>query len=214
LLYGKTGLHQLISLNKMDRKKRKEFFELNGLRKGKHDDFEALFFKIYDTLYYLACSYVKVNEVAEDLVQDSFIQLWNNKEKLEDGSNTLNYLYTLTKHNCLNYLKHREVKERYLRNKSMAELKFLQQSINSLPDSFTDLMALRQDLTDAIEKLPDDQKEIFKLNRFNGLTYEKIAEQKEVSVKTVEAKMSRAIKSLRSLLKEYYPLIMFFHFVS
>ncbi len=197
----------------MERRTRKEFFDLYGLKQGKQDDFEALFFNMYDTLFYLALSYVKVNEIAEDLVQDSFIQLWKNRDKLEENTNAYNYLYTLTKHNCLNYLKRLEVEDRYIRNRSLAEIKFLQQSINSLPDSFTDLMEIKQDLHDAIEKLPEDIREIFKLSRFNDMSYAKIAEKKTISVKTVEAKMSRALKTLRQLLKEYYPLILFFQYM-
>ncbi len=197
----------------MDRRTRKVFFDLYGLKQGKQDDFEALFFNMYDTLFYLALSYVKVNEIAEDLVQDSFIQLWKNRDKLEENTNAHNYLYTLTKHNCLNYLKRLEVEDRYIRNKSLAEIKFLQQSVNSLPDSFTDLMGIKQDLHDAIEKLPEDIREIFKLSRFSDMSYAKIAEKKTISVKTVEAKMSRAIKTLRQLLKEYYPLLLFFHYL-
>lgn len=197
----------------MNRRTRKELIDINGLRQGKQDDFEALFFSMHDALYYLALSYVKVSEVAEDMVQDSFIQLWKNRENLDKQTNTQNYLYTLTKHNCLNYLKHLEVKERYIRNKSHAELQFLQQSLSSLPDSFTDLIGLKQDLNDAIEKLPEDIREIFKLSRFSDMTYAKIAEKKSISVKTVEAKMTRAIKTLRQLLKEYYPLILFFHYL-
>jgi RNA polymerase sigma-70 factor (ECF subfamily) len=197
----------------MERRKRKEFFDLNGLKQGKQDDFEALFLNMYDTLYYLAISYVKVTEIAEDLVQDSFIQLWKNRENLEENTNTQNYLYTITKNNCLNHLKHLEVKNRYIRNRSLAEVIFLQQSINSLPDSFTDLLEIKQDLYDAIEKLPEDIREIFKLSRFSDMSYAKIAEKKSISVKTVEAKMSRAIKTLRHLLKEYYPLILFFYYM-
>lgn len=194
----------------MDRRTRKEFFDLSGLKQGKQDDFEALFFNMYDTLYYLALSYVKVNEIAEDLVQDSFIQLWKNRKNLEENTHTQNYLYTITKNNCLNHLKHLEVKNRYIRNKSQAEVKFLQQSINILPDSYTELLEIKQDLYDAIEKLPEDTREIFRMSRFSDMTYEKIAEKKNMSVKTVEAKMSRAIKTLRELLKEYYPLLLFF----
>jgi len=197
----------------MERRKRKEFFDLNVLKQGKQDDFEALFLNMYDTLYYLAISYVKVTEIAEDLVQDSFIQLWKNRENLEENTNTQNYLYTITKNNCLNHLKHLEVKNRYIRNRSLAEVIFLQQSINSLPDSFTDLLEIKQDLYDAIEKLPEDIREIFKLSRFSDMSYAKIAEKKSISVKTVEAKMSRAIKTLRHLLKEYYPLILFFYYM-
>ena len=187
----------------MDRRTRKVFFDLYGLKQGKQDDFEALFFNMYDTLFYLALSYVKVNEIAEDLVQDSFIQLWKNRDKLEENTNAHNYLYTLTKHNCLNYLKRLEVEDRYICNKSLAEIKFLQQSVNSLPDSFTDLMGIKQDLHDAIEKLPEDIREIFKLSRYEGLKYIEIAQKMNISIKTVEVQIGKALKKLRDDLKQY-----------
>ncbi|HKK63063.1 MAG TPA: RNA polymerase sigma-70 factor [Bacteroidales bacterium] len=192
---------------------RKNFFSLDGLRRGEKEDFEALFFKMHDNLYFLAIAYVKVNEIAEDLVQDAFMQLWKNRKDLNDDTNTLNYLYTLVKHNCLNYLKHLEVQDRYIRHKSIAELQFYQKSLNSLPDGYDDLLGIKQDLDNAIEKLPEDLKEIFLLNRFSDMTYEKIAEKKSLSVKTIEAKMSKALKILRGVLKEYYPLIIFFQYI-
>lgn len=197
----------------MNKPTKKVDFDLAGLRKGKKDEFEALFYQMHDNLYALAISYVKVKEIAEDLVQDAFVQLWKNRENLKEDTNAVNYLYTLAKNNCLNHLKHQEVKERYIRNTSIAELQFFQKSLNSLPDSYADLLGLKKDLDDAMNKLPEDIREIFMLNRYSDMTYAKIAEKKAVSVKTVEAKMSRAMKILRHVLKEYYPLLIFFQYI-
>lgn len=191
----------------------KDFFDLAGLMRGNRDDFEALFYSMYDNLYFLAISYVNVKEIAEDLVQDAFLQLWRNRNNLNADTNTTNYLYTLTKNNCLNYLKHQEVSEKYIRNRSAAELQFFQKSLNSLPDSYADLLGLKKDLDEAINKLPEDLREIFLLNRFSDMTYAKIAEKKSLSVKTVEAKMSKTIKILKRVLKEYYPLLIFFQYI-
>jgi RNA polymerase sigma-70 factor, ECF subfamily len=193
---------------------RKITFDVRGLKEGKRAEFEAIYFEIYDALYFLALSYVNEKEVSEDLVQDSFMQLWDNRHILKDDTHIFNYLYTLTKNNCLNYLKHVEVKNRYIHNISVAELKFLQQSLNNLPDTYSGLLALKQDLEKALDSLPEDLREIFSLNRFSGMTYERIAEVKAISIKTVEAKMSKAIKILRNALKEYYPLIMYFHLIN
>ena len=195
-------------------KRKRTSYDIQGLKKGKKAEFEALYFEMFDTLFYLALSYVKDNGVAEDLVQDSFLQLWNNRKNLNDDTHLLNYLYTLTKNKCLNHLKHIEVKDRYIQKASVAELKFLQQSLNSLPDSYSELMALKQDLDKAVDSLPEDIREIFLLNRFSDMTYARIAEKKSISIKTVEAKMTRAIKKLKDALKEYYPLIMFFYYMN
>jgi RNA polymerase sigma-70 factor (ECF subfamily) len=75
------------------------------------------------------------------------------------------------------------------------------------------LLGLKKDLDDAMNNLPEDIREIFMLNRYSDMTYAKIAEKKAVSVKTVEAKMSRAIKILKQVLKEYYPLLVFFQYI-
>jgi RNA polymerase sigma-70 factor (ECF subfamily) len=195
-------------------KQRKISFDVQGLKQGRKGEFEALYFEIFDTLYFLALSYVKEKEIAEDLVQDSFMQLWSNRQNLNDDTHVINYLYTLTKNSCLNYIKHLEVKTRYIHNTTISELKFLQHSLNSLPESYSDLMAIKQDLEKAIDSLPEDLKEIFRLNRFSDMTYERIAKDKAISIKTVEAKMSKAIKILRIALREYYPLIVFFQLMN
>lgn len=76
------------------------------------------------------------------------------------------------------------------------------------PEDFYTLGELETRLRQALEKLSSDVREVFEMNRFNGLTYREIATRLELSPKTIEARMSKALKTLRHELKDYYPLLL------
>ena len=134
--------------------------------------------------------------IAENLVQDVFVTVWEKRATLNPDRSIKSYLYTATKNRALKHLRHEEVKRK---NKGKIDL---YSAASSTPD---DLLSHDQTMAvigRAIEALPEKCRLVFRMNRFDHLKYAKIAEVLGVSVKTVESQMGRALHALRRTLFE------------
>ncbi|MGQ1890943.1 RNA polymerase sigma-70 factor [Thermophagus sp. OGC60D27] len=182
-------------------------FEINALQEGKKEAFEEVYNNLFNMLFCLAMGYVGQREIALEMVQDAFVKLWENRSELRKSTNIKNYLYTITKNNCLNHLRHQEIINRGHRDYLIPELKYQQEALTHFPDSFVKLEELMEEVDRAINLLPNDIAETFRLSRFGGLTYADIAKEQKISTKTVEARISKALLILRRELKDYLPII-------
>lgn len=179
------------------------------LRIALHDDaeaFEQLFYDYFPPLCVFANRYLDDKEVCEDIVQDTFLKIWNNRKEQEVTTSVRNFLLTSVKNNCLNYLKRKDLEETYVRRRT-------EQVADGFFVSHDDLYTTReleQLIETALGKLPENVCEVFEMNRFEGITYARIAEVRRISVKTVEAYMSKALKLLREELADYLPFLFLF----
>jgi len=176
----------------------KEQQELRKIRKGDLESFEKLFFSFYPGLLRYAEMLVRKLEIAEEIVQDVFYNVWKNRESIRITQSWKSYLYRSVYNNSMMYLrkKRREV--------SLEEGLFPEKEGNS-PDPFQELEfnEVSAVVSETISSLPERTREIFLLNRQEGLKYREIAERLSISVKTVEANMGRALKALRGSLEKY-----------
>ena len=142
---------------------------------------------------------------SEDIVQDLFFRLWENRENLTIESSLKAYLLTAVRNSCFEELRHQEVVRTH-QNYVMGS--------SNLIDYNTEHYLLYSDLNDhlqeAIKKLPEDMRTIFEMNRFKNLKYREIAEELNVSVRTVESKISKSLEFLRKHLSGFYDLILLF----
>ena len=165
------------------------------------------FFQEYaDLLYYRALGYVHHSQVAEDVVQEVFIRFWDNRAKLDISVSVAAYLTRSVVNGCKNYLEHRSVRNRY-------EQEF--QSENSEIDEgeefdSEELESLRKRLRAFVDSLPEKCREIFIKSKIEGKKQKDIAVEMNISLKTVENQMNIAYKKLKSELKDYLPLLLFF----
>ncbi len=179
-----------------------EFF-LSLLEKGGKYAFETLFRLYYSKLVHIARGYLVYQQEAENIVQNVFLKIWENKECLGEVSNINSYLYTMTKNLCLDQLKHEKVKRNYLDNsyriKSEIQYKFIQDEAASL--------LLENELEDkivqSIELLPEKCKNIFKKSRLEGLKHSEIAAELGVSHRTVDNHIANALRHMRLHLREF-----------
>jgi len=167
---------------------------------SRRDWIVRLYEKHYAALCAFAYGYVASYDVAEDIVQDVMVSVWANPERWPEGSeSTPLLLYTATRNRALNYLKGRRVRERYA------------ERTNALAPSITRATAadevveseIRRAIDDAVASLPPSARQIFRLSREDGLTYREIADHLQLSIKTVETQMRRALKHLRERLAPY-----------
>jgi RNA polymerase sigma-70 factor, ECF subfamily len=175
---------------------------LNTLKAGDITAFEMLFKTFYQPLCNYAYTFVQDKDDAEEIVQATFLSVWEKKETLEIRTAVKPYLYAMVRNACLNVLKHEKIKQQHVE----VELAVAERSVESVTRT---VMAseLENRIYQAMEKLPEQCRIIFKLSRFEELKYAEIAEQLEISIKTVENQMGKALRIMREQLKDYLPLL-------
>lgn len=168
------------------------------IRKGDKQAFEKLFLRFYDPLCKFAWRFTSSMHVSEELVQDVFLNIWESRDTLDRNKNIKSYLFKSVRNRALNYINHEELARSY--NKEIEWLNRSPATQHHELDSRSEFVtAARQ----AIEELPEGARNVYKLSRKEGLTYREIAEVLEISQKTVESQMSRALKILRKSLSDY-----------
>lgn len=180
--------------------------DIGLLRKGDKEEFRKVFHEFFDLLYALGYQYTKNLQVAEEMAQDAFMGLWEIRNTLEEGFNVRNWLYTVTKNKCLNYLRNEQIAARHLNYIRLREMEFAEESLKHTGSSYTEFQELQSRIGAAIANLPPDLRNVFEMNRFEGLTYMEIASKLSLSEKAIEARMSKALKMLKQELKDYFPL--------
>ncbi len=177
--------------------------DISLLQKGDKRSFEKVFLEFSDVLYHLSLQYVQKEEIAEEMVQDAFVKLWDIRENINDNKNLKNFLYTITKNNCLNYLRSQKTILQTKHDLKYIEMQLNYDALNLLASDNLEFEELQNKIETAINKLPEDIQTVFIMSRFEDLKYKEIANKLNISQKTVEARMSKALALLRTDLKDY-----------
>lgn len=174
--------------------KRRDQEWAQAIQQGDPEAFETLFRTYSEPLSAFAAQYVSSPEVAEEIVQDLFLEIWERRAHWTPTTNVRAYLYKTARNKALDYLKHAEVVAEWKRQAEVWE--------SSLRSPAEELRQneLRRAIQAALAELPKRRRLIFVLSRRHGMTYREVAETLEISVKTVETQMSRAFKALRKCL--------------
>lgn len=172
------------------------------LQENSQEAYQQLFVKYYSPLCEYASLYIRDDE-AEELVQDLMMYLWESREDLIIQESLKSYLFTATKHRCLNAIKKK------LYHEQVHSILY-----EKLKDQFEDpdyymINELSDSIQKTIQELPDNYRETFELSRFGEMTNAQIATLQNVSVKTVEYRITQSLKILRIKLKDYLPLLLF-----
>jgi len=172
--------------------------EITGrIRNGDKGQFEALFRSSYVSLVRYAKTMIKDHDTSEEIVQDLFFKLWQDRENLNIESSLNGYLFRSVHNKCLHYIEHNKVVERHA-----VEMGYREPDIQDSPSDILNYKELQEKVARIIEKLPERCGLIFTMSRFEGLKYSEIAERLSVSIKTVEANMGRALKEFRRELSQ------------
>jgi len=171
---------------------------IEKLKSGSEAAFDKLFRKYFRKLVYFSMKVVKSKDSSEEVVQDLFVSLWEKKHKLQLKVSLKAYLYRAVYNNSVQYVKKQQ---RFVNSSGLSD---------DLPDDYTDLLEqseLEERVYQTIEQLPEKCKEIFKLKRFDELKNREIANQLQISIKTVETQMTRALKYLKKNLEDLILLV-------
>ena len=169
---------------------------LAALKMDSHEAFVQIFRRYYPDLVFFVSRFIPDMETCEDIVQEALIKIWANRKFLEIRTSLKTYLVSLVQNLALNEIKHRKVKTLY-RN-------MYHEMIMSLP---ADEHILYTELNDAVDnlfsQLDPEVLETYMLSRSHHLKYTEIAKKLNISVRTVEARISKTIRFLQSNLKDY-----------
>lgn len=176
----------------------------DAIQKDDKQAFERIFRETCQPLTAYAFKFVRDVPAAENIVQDVFLKLWQNRHEMIITTSLIQYLFRSVRNHCLNFLDKSKVRNEYL--------KFHQEREGFSEDysAFFPEIGLLDKIEAAISALPEKRQEIFRLAREEGLKYREIADRLNLSVKTVEAQMTSALKQLRESLKKYNPHLLFF----
>lgn len=157
--------------------------------------FKSLYVTYYDRIMRYLVMYVKSPQIAEELVSDVFFALWENRKQLMDINNFDAYIYRIAKFRVLNYLRD---------NKSLTvDLDEVQIDLFAFTETTPEDDCISRELIDAvnkaIEQLPTKSKLAFKLVREDGMKYKDAAEHLGISVKTLEAQLTFAMKKITKI---------------
>ena len=174
---------------------------LLSMQKGSEMAFDSLFRKYYAILCAYAHRFVTM-DVAENLVQDMMVWLWENRETIVIESSFSNYLFRSIYHRALNHINREETAQR-------AEAKFymhLHEQENDLDEYHIE--ELTRKVEESISKLPESYREAFVMHRFRQMSYKEIAHELGVSPQTINYRIVQALKLLRADLQNYLPLLL------
>ena len=157
---------------------------------SKEQRFNALYAEWVQPLFRFIYFKTKDQALSEDIVQDAFVKFWDKMETVASGKEK-SYLFASAKNLMLNKVAHNKVVDTH--NKSQNE------STVSSPHYDLEVAEFQQNLEGAISKLPDNQREVFLMNRIDGYKYREIAEMLNISQKAVEKRMSLALTELRKI---------------
>jgi RNA polymerase sigma-70 factor (ECF subfamily) len=182
------------------------------LQEGDDDTYVFLFRKYYVPLCSYARRYVGRKDVAEELVSDTFFNIWRNRDTLEIHTSVKGYLFHAVCNNSLNHLRKLKKEEKlddYFHDNQSENLGFAFTS-EELPSDSLIMKDLTETIDQAVNSLPPQQQAVFRLKRYEGKKNKEIAEIMGLSVKTVEMHLSKALITLRKNLKEYLPGFLIF----
>jgi RNA polymerase sigma-70 factor (ECF subfamily) len=165
-------------------------------------ELDQLYLQHYAGLSRYAFTMVNDRVMAEEMVQQVFFKLLDRATPIAIQTSVKAYLYRAVNNECLNHIKHLKVKRGFEAHNSS-----IMKQMPDTPAGKLQLKELEEKLRYATNNLPEQCRVIFQLSRFEQLKYAEIARQLNLSVKTVETQMSRALKKLRVQLADYLPLI-------
>lgn len=171
---------------------------------GNEQAFEKLFKLHYQMLLKVALFLLQDAEQSEEIVHDVFLNVWQKRENVNPEASFKNYLITAVRNRCFNHLKAKKKTHSINDDETWVE--------ELVADNHTDTQAQVKDvqkaLEEAVNKLPDQCRLIFQLSRYENMSYKEIAAALELSPKTIENQIGRALKALRNDLKDFLPLFL------
>lgn len=180
---------------------------LLGLTEGSEKAFRLIMDHWYLRLYNFANGYLDHAENTKEVLQDVFLKLWDNRQKLAEQTNLNAYLFTLTRNRCIDLIRRERLMLQFRTDKQDEYLR-LTENFDALSDPIlNDLFALelQDEINRAVSGLPEQCRKVFIMSRTNGLKNKEISVSLELSEKTVESHLTKALKTIKLALEQKFP---------
>ncbi len=177
--------------------------------KGDESAFKVIFNSFYPRLYHFIHEYIPNDDLVENMVQDTFLILWNKGNGLKEDTNINAWLYTVARNNCLKKLRDDKIRKalRFTVPLNELELEMNMEALSSLDTSELTFFEIERIIKSTLVRLPPQCRRIFELSRFENMKNIEIAGEMEISVKAVEGQITKALKLFKTALKDYIPLV-------
>ena len=188
-----------------------EFF--SKIVSGDEPSFTLLYRSFYSKLYYFSYQYLIDREASKDVVQEVFTELWDHKDSLNEKTNLQAWLYTVAKNKSLKYIEKLQSQNNYSEYIKYRQLDVNYKALSELDTGKLAYEELDNIIQEALNKLSPVCRKVFEMSRFEELSNKEIAHDLNLSIKTIESHISKALRLLRVELKDYLPFLMFLFYM-
>ncbi len=161
---------------------------IRGIHDSDGEAFRILFHRYYEPLYAFLWTRTRSTELSKDLVQEVFTRFWQHRQSVDSDQGCKSYLFRIADRLLIDHYR------------SQSSKKSAQDNLRSRIEPDTGDLDFQITLQNAISALPDPVRRVFQLSRYEGYTYQEIARMEHISIKTVESRMTQALKKLREVL--------------
>jgi RNA polymerase sigma-70 factor (ECF subfamily) len=187
-------------------KNEQQLFE--RLRNSDEAAFRVIYKNYSSKLYYFVLEFIPLKDAAENIVQDTFVTLWNRRKDLKDDTNLASYLFTGAKNNALYRLRGKKYRQKLFSDAmDISELNLNTDALTTVDTSAFAFQEIEQIISETLSTLSPQCRKVFELSRFQEMKNREIAEELNISVRTVEGHISKGIKIFKIALKDYLPLV-------
>ncbi len=178
-----------------------------GLKSGSETVFRKIMENWYSPLFNFANGYLNNTENAKEVTQDVFLQLWDHRQKLADHTSLNAYLYTLTRNRCIDLIRREKLMLRF-RTDKQEEYVRLTENYQALSDPVLDeifALEVQTEIDQAVNSLPEQCSKVFIMSRTKGMKNKEISKVLNLSEKTVESHLTKALRTIRTTLEQKFP---------
>lgn len=180
---------------------------LFALKSGNEEAFRIIMEKWYSRLFNFANGYLNNEENSKEILQDVFLRLWDHRQKLADNTTLNAYLFTLTRNRCVDLIRRERLMLQFRTDKQKEYLQ-LSENFDALSDPILDDIFARElqvEINRAVKGLSEQCQKVFIMSRSTGLRNKEISETLELSEKTVESHLTKALKIIKMELERKFP---------
>jgi RNA polymerase sigma-70 factor (ECF subfamily) len=178
-----------------------------GLKSGSEKVFREIMEQWYSRLFNFANGYLNNTENAKEVIQDVFLQLWDHRQKLADNTSLNAYLFTLTRNRCIDLIRREKLMFQF-RTDKQEEYSRLTENYQALSDPILDeifALELQSEIDHAVNALPEQCRKVFIMSRTNGMKNKEICNALNLSEKTIETHLTKALRTIRNTLEQKFP---------
>jgi len=180
---------------------------ISELRSGSETVFRRIMETWYSPLFNFANGYLNNTENAKEVIQDVFLQLWDHRQKLADDTSLNAYLFALTRNRCIDLIRREKLMLRF-RTDKQEEYARLTENHQALSDPILDeifTMELQTEINKTVNSLPEQCRKVFLMSRTDGMKNKEISKVLNLSEKTVESHLTKALRTIRTTLEQKFP---------